>query len=510
MDEFTIRDYLKVLFRQKWVIIVTLITVMITVTIGLMLKTPIYEAQVKILISGQKQLESPYYTELFSYQNIQAALTQAEIVKSNPVIERVVRALVLWQKPLDYESQFASPLKKILITLNVKMTNAKLEPLTPEQKQAFIFRTAVEELKNNLKIEPIRDTNIFTIKATDFNPLGAAIVANVASRSYIIFDLEQQLAEMQIKYGEKHLAVTQLKDNIEKLTNSLGGEPLPVIEAIGPASVKIIEQAQIPLKPAGISNFLIFILAFFMSIFLGVMLAFGFEYLDQTFKSPQDIEKTLNIPFLGFVPKKAHPENYQNLADQIYFAMKDRNLKSLLITSVLPKEGVSTTIAGIAKCLSNKGKCKVIVIDANLRNPSLHNIFKVSNGVGLVDVLEGKTVFEKAILELGENLTVLPAGKADLNPITLLESHRMIELINVAKQKYGIVLIDCVDLKEVKDAIDVASYAEAVALVVNEGKTRRQVAKSAIVPLEQKKANLIGAILNNRTFAIPKMIYDRI
>ena len=97
----TLRDYMRVLFRQKSVTIVTFFTVMATVAAGLMFKTPVYEAQVKMLISAEKQLSSPYYRELLG-QRVEVALTQSEIVKSNPVIERAVRVLGLFRRPLDY------------------------------------------------------------------------------------------------------------------------------------------------------------------------------------------------------------------------------------------------------------------------------------------------------------------------------------------------------------------------------------------------------------------------
>ena len=508
----TLRDYLRVLFRHKAVIITTFVTVMATVIIGLQLKTPLYQAQVKMLISAEKQVEAPYYRDLLKSQNAEVVLTQSEIVKSNPVIERAVRAIGLYERPLDYEKRFCSNLKKPLIDFQVSRFKKKLAQLTEEQKKAFRFRLAVEDLKRNIKVEPIRDTNLFTISVSDFSPLGAAIIANIVSRSYVIFDLEQQLAELQLKYGEKHLSVIQMKDNIEKMKESLNGKPLSNIEAIGPASVKIIEQAQIPLKPAGPSKHLTIILALAMSSFLGVMLAFMFEYIDQTFKSPQDIEAFLDIPLLGSIPrkKKFRKELLHNLSGQLYLLMKDKNLKSLLLTSALPKEGTTTIVANLAKHLSQKQGHKVLIIDANLRNPSMHKAFKISDNSGLADVLEGRTSFERAVQDIGSNLNVLTAGKAELNPITLLESHRMSELLKTVRERYEIVLIDGANLKDSKDALALCSYADGVALVVNEGKTRRQVVKSAIALLEQKKANLLGVILNNRAFVIPGFIYNKV
>lgn len=525
--QLTMRDYMRVLFRQKAVLITTFITVMITVVIGLQLKTPVYQATVKLLISGEKQVDSPYYRDIIAgYRNVEMALTQSEIVMSNPVIERAVKATGLYQLPLDYEKKFSSPLKGWFVSLGVKMTESKLAKATTEQKQAYLYRMAVENLKLNIKVEPVRDTNLFTINVKDFSPIGSAIIANVVSRSYVIFDLEQQLAELELKYGDKHLSVTQLKDNIENMKKGLNGQPLPDVEAIGPASVKIIEQAQIPIKPVGIPKVVTLILAIFMSIFLGVMLAFAFEYMDQTFKSPQDVESFLGLPFLGSIPrgkrisekvlikdvkhKTSYAHFYDNLSDQLYMLLKDKKLKSIMFTSALHGEGASTIIAHLAIYLSYKANHKVLVIDANLRHPSIGKMLEVGPVPGLVDVIEGKITLEKAVQGFGQKMSVLTAGKTELNPITFLSSAAMIDIVKRAKEEYDVVLIDCADLRSFRDPVVVSSYVDGVVIVVNEGKTRRHVVKTAIAPLIEKKVSILGVILNNRTFAIPRMIYERV
>lgn len=521
MDEFTMRDYVKVLFRQKWVIIVTFITVMVTVSVGLLLRTPVYEASVKMLIAGEKQAASPYYRELIAYQNIGAAITQSEIVKANPVIELVIRTIGI--KPLDYEARYANPIKKIIVKVGAWITDRRLRGLkiTDEQRKGYYYRIAVEDLKNSVKVEPMRDTNLFTITVKDYNPMAAAALANIVSRSYAIFDLEQQLAEMQIKYGEKNLAVSQLRDSIDKLTKGLTGQPLPDVEAIGPASVKIIEQAQPPLKPSGIPSLLIFILALFMALFLGVMLAFAFEYMDQTFKLPMDVEKVLGLVCLGSIPKIRNKTSYEHIADQVCFEMKDRNLKSLMIASAGPKEGVTTTICKLAESVANKCRPRVLVIDANLRKPAVHKYFSITNEKGLVDVLEGRLALEKAAHKTMDNITVLTSGRIDMNPLTLIESNSMKEFVASVKSKFDVIFIDSPNFKEAKDMIPLSTYADSVMFLVSEGMTRKQVAhkmaislgaigEEAAAPDERHKPVFLGAILGNRTYPIPKYIYDRI
>jgi capsular polysaccharide biosynthesis protein len=509
--ETTLRDYLRVIFRQKAVIITAFITVMVTVTIGLMLKTPVYESQVKMLISGQKQVESSYYRDLMRDGSFRSdvTLTQSEIVKSNPVIERAVKALELDKRPLDYEKRFCSPLKAKLVEMQVKMINAKLEGLKDEEKQASLYRLALEGLKKSIKVEPVRDTNLFTITARDFSPSGAAIIANVVSRSYIIFDLEQQLVELQLKYGEKHLAVMQLRDSIEKMAKGLSGEPLPNIEAIGPASVKIIEQSQIPLKPSGIPKKITLLLAFFMASFLGIMLAFTFEYLDQTFKSPQDIESYLNIPFLGSVPSRPKSKSYDLLAEQVLFLAKDRNLKTLVFTA--PEAGADTgnIVVNIGRALAQMGHHKVLVIDANFGQLAFKKFLNLPTGPGLVDVIEEKVTFEKSVQSIDKNLAVLSSGESRLNPITVVNSGRMNEFLSEVAQKYDLVIISAPDLTH-RDSIMLSLHADGVVLTVDEGKTRKQSAKAATTQLIEKKANILGVILNNRSFVIPKAIYNRV
>lgn len=522
--ETTLRDYLRVIFRYKVVIITVLIITMITILIRLELRTPVYEASVKMLISAQKEIEADYYRGIgVGIRSVIA--TQVEIVKSKPVIERVVKALGLYQRPLDYEKNFSTGLKTFLIDRRLKKQNLLFEESSPKEKQAFLFGMAISSLSGSISATPIEDTNIFIINVRDFSPVGAAIIANSVSRSYVIFDLEQQIAELQLKYGEKHSTVLQLQDYVKKLQEHLDGKLLPDIEAIGPASVKIIAQARGSALVAGrVSKQLTLIISFLMSIFLGILLAFVFDYLDQTFKSPWDVESFLNIPVLCSIPKKkskdkllisdANPkttkyaQSFQNLSDQMYLLMKDKNLKSLLIIDAEGSEETTTVIANLGIYLARKAGHKVLIIDANLRNPSVFTIFNISNNPSLSDVLEEKIPFEDVIQDLGSNLYVLPAGKTESNPVILLDSSMMSEVIKKAKEQYEIVFINCIDLNKFSDAVILSSLADGTVLIVNEGKVRRQVIKNAIAPLEQKKVNIIGVVLNNRTYVIPKIIYN--
>lgn len=521
-QDLTMRDYLKVLFRQKLVILITIVTVCVATYFGLKLKTPVYEASVKMLITAEKQVESPYYRDImYSGRNIEQALTQSEVVKANPVIERAIAALGLMNRPLDYEKNFASPLR--IKVLEQQLKQWKLDQYSEEQKKAIIYRLTIDDLKEHVKVEPIRDTNMFTISVRDYSPVGAAIIANTISRSYVMFDLEQQLVETQNKYGIQNPLVIQLKDSIDKMGKSLNGQPLSALDAIGPASVKIIEQSQPPLKPVGLPKMVLGALALVMSLFLAVMLAFMFDYLDPSFKSPYEAERFLGIPVLGFVPdrrmfektlvrdsKRSGPyvKYNENLADQFYVLKKSKGAKAVILTSTSLHEGATTVAANLAYCLGHKSKQKALLIDANLRHPSIHTLYKMPIENGLTELLEGKITLDKAVRKVDEHLSVIPAGVVTVNPITLIDSPAMAELLDKLKDKYDAILIDCANLQTYRDAAALLPSADGLIVVIKEGETRRQAVQSALGNFDKRK--VLGFVLNHRSFPIPKWIYDTV
>jgi capsular exopolysaccharide synthesis family protein len=510
MGEQTLRDYMKVIFRQKWVILLTILIVNAAVYVRLLLKTPQYEATTKMLVSAQKVVEAPYYSQFGGSQVMPAVNTQAEIVKSNPVLDRALK--VIGVKTMDYEKRFAHPLRKRLIDQKIAKQQEAFQRLniSETQKDAYLYRNALEDLRNNIDVKPIKDTNMFTISYRDFNPLTAAAVANIVSRSYVIFDLEQQLAELKIKYGEKNLAVTQLSDSITRMTNNLSGTPLSDVEAIGPASVKIIEQALSPVSRFGPSDSRTKMLALFVSIFLGVTLAFLFDYLDQKFRSPHEIEQELNIPCLGYVPRTSSLSYYRKIGENVVYEMKAKKAKTLLLTSALPKEGVSMLTAQLAKTIAHRSKFRVLAIDSHLKKPGLHKYFKVNNRKGLSDVVKGELELNDVIIKLNDYLFFLPAGRDRVSHENLFESPLMKMVLKSAAQEFDFILIDGENLRDVKDSTLWSSHVNAILMIINSSKTRRQTLKYELASMNGMRSTVVGAVLNKRRFPIPSLIYHRI
>ncbi len=521
MTELTLRDITRALFRQKNVIIITFIVITIGTVIGLKLQTPVYEAKVKMFIKGVSQTES------FTYQSFGAFrihLTQMEIVKSEPVIKRAITTLKLDERPLDYEKKYCSEIKKPLIDFLVRKDIKKLNDMEPEKRKEALLYKAVQSLKKKIDTTLIPNTDIFYITVEDYDSDTAVEIANVVSRAYTIFDQQQQLAELALKYGNLHPTVQQLQDNIYRMDQNLSGAKLPDLEAIGTASVKIIEQATTDGIPTGKPKIIILIISLFVSAFLGVSLALFFDMIDQTFKSPDDIVKYVNIPVLGSIPKRRlkdlpfvkdakEPTRYtvffEDLADQIFIFMKTQNLKTIMVTSPVQRDLNSTIVPNLGYIFSQILHHRTLMIDCNLRNPIYNSLLGIESKPGLANLIDSGST-EKVIQKIDEDLDAISAGVTTMNPVTLMDKFNINETLKDIREDYEIVLLDCTNIKNFNDIVVISPHTDGIIIVVSEGRDRKQAVNSAITPLRNNKANIIGGVLNNRTFKIPEIIYKRI
>ena len=518
--ETTLRDILKVFFRHKAVMVVSFIVVLATVMLGLELRTPEYEASVKMLVTGAMQKDLDYERSLGPGSLVG---TQMDLVKLRPILKRTVEALNLDQRPIDYEINFCSAIKRSLIEYTSEEVKLQLSNMRAEERQNYLLNDAMTKLDSKITTSPQMDTSMFIINVRDYSPDMAVAIANVVSRSFIIFDIEQQIAELQLTYGSKNETIIKLTKYIENLENSLDGRLLSDMEAMGPASVKIVSQAAwgepVEMKPG---NGLAIALAIIMGIAASSLLAYGFDYVDQTIKSPQDVDKFLNLPFLGSI-LKGKSKNYQSAenmdltsnyaisfqkaSNQLYGKMKNRNIKTVVITGTEGSKENAATISNLGLFLSFKANCKVLIVDADVRLSMISKHFSLSDISGLVDVLEGKISYNDAVQEVSPNLFVLPSGQTSPDSANLLELGTMHELINEAEEHFEMILVNCGNIKDYHDINTLFSYINNLVLILNEGKVKRQIVKHLIAPLEQRDMKIIGVILNECEYAIPEIIY---
>ncbi len=519
----TIRDLLRPLFRQKLVIIISIALICTGVYVGLLFQTPQYEARVLMQIKGISHVTAPTYEGIGGWR---IHLTQMAIVKSNPVIKRAVKALGLEKRPLDYEKNYCHPLKLYLLDLLVKNEQNYISKLSPQEKEKYLLWKAMNNLKDNISTNLQPNTDLFEITVRDYDSDKAIEIANVTSRSFTIYDLQQQLAELTLKYGELHPTVQQLQDNIYKMTENLTGKELSDLESIGTASVKIIEQASTDYRPIGRSKTILMFIGFMTSVFVGLAIAYIFDFLDQTFKSPDDIVQHLGVPSLGTIPQKKlldrqlitdinsrslYVEFYNELADQIFIYMKVQNMKMIMFLSVNISKVNSAIAFNLSQCLSHNMGLNTLLIDANLTKPSLQTMLKIDEMPGLVNMLEdAKMNIDEAVYTLDTNLKVMQTGTKSTGTTALINETKVLPIIKKLKNKFDVVFLDCTYMEKIPDIALLSSCVDGVVLVINEGKDHIQSTRSVLHNLKTNKATILGCILNNRTFPIPNWLYNRI
>ena len=206
-----------------------------------------------------------------------------------------------------------------------------------------------------------------------------------------------------------------------------------------------------------------------------------------------------NRDYIGFVveqkPKSVAAEAYRTLRTNIQYSSFDKEIKTLVITSAEMAEGKSTVAGNIALSFAQDEK-KVILLDCDLRKPSVHKNFKVSNVVGVSEVLLGKVTLEEAIQKRNDNFYFLTSGKIPPNPSEMLGSSAMEKLLEELKSKFDLVVLDTAPLQAVTDAQILSTKVDGTILVTRAEKTKRESVIEAKNLLDKVGANIVGSVLH--------------
>lgn len=199
-----------------------------------------------------------------------------------------------------------------------------------------------------------------------------------------------------------------------------------------------------------------------------------------------------------FSPRSPISEQYRTVRTNLQFASVDEEVRSIMLTSAGPAEGKSMTTANLAVVYAQQGK-RVLLIDADLRKPTVHYTFRLDNLKGLSNVLVGDLSLNEAVVPSDvDNLDIISCGPIPPNPSELLGSKRMQHMIREARETYDIVIFDTPPVLAVTDATILSNYVDGSILVVRSKKTEFEAAQKAIEALESVNAKVLGTVLNDR------------
>ena len=196
-------------------------------------------------------------------------------------------------------------------------------------------------------------------------------------------------------------------------------------------------------------------------------------------------------------PKSTISEAYRMLRTNIEFSNLDQDLKTIVVTSSKQNEGKTTIVANLAVSFAHLENKKVLIIDGDLRNPSIHRMFNITNSYGLTDVLTGKKSLETCLqtCEL-KNLHIMTTGVVPPNPSEMLSSNKMKNFIELMKEHYDYIFIDSPPIGIITDAGIISTYVDGTVMVVSSREVDIELAKIAKERIDKVNANIIGAVLN--------------
>ncbi len=284
-------------------------------------------------------------------------------------------------------------------------------------------------------------------------------------------------------------------------------------------NMKVQDPAFSPLKPVSPNKPLIFVGSVVGGLAVALGLALFFNFLDDSIKSQEDVENILHLPFLGYIPNiksisiverdlqsHLHPtsspaEGFRTLRAAISLAKNADKLRVMAFTSTIPSEGKSLVASNFAIVTSQTG-LKTLLVDADLRRPSVHKAFQLQSPVGLSAYLAGRTDTLSEIIHTTEvpNLDVICCGAVPPNPSELIGSNRMVRFLEEAARRYDRVILDCPPVSAVSDPLIVGAMADGMVFVTKFNKIRREHALRSVQRIQDSGIHLIGLVLNDIDF----------
>lgn len=409
-------------------------------------------------------------------------------------------------------------LKKRLADLKIQLSEARAE-LTERHPQVLTLKQQIRTTEAELKRE------IETHKATA--PELAALERQIASLEAhlqgVNADLENYLKTLgglpdkafrQANLDMELNASQQVYSTLLDYLSQVG-----IAEASTLSEIRVIDPAVRPLFPISPNKLLNGLLGLFLGLVFGVALAFIVDYVDDTIRTPEDVREFKPVELIGAVPQFKQEkiplisakdpndplfESYRKIRNYLKF-MDERPPKSLLITCAGPGEGKSTTVVNLGISASREGK-RVVIIDTDLRRPSLHTHFHLSTMGGVSDILYGKTSIDDAIRTTEiQGLSIITSGPPPPDPGALIESEQMAQLVSYVRNRFDLVIMDSAPLLVKSDALILARYVEGTIIVLESGKTTRHAIYELMETLTKANIRPVGFVLNR--FSVEKGKY---
>lgn len=501
-SDIDLRYYLHLLRTNWWLIALAAITAGLAAYFSSQFIKPVYRSTTTLYIDAGSSTSPDDYSAIRASESL--AQTYAEMLLSRDVLEQTAT-----------------------------MLNLDVSP---------------QGLRSRVQTDPVIGTQLIRIRVEDTDPQAAANIANALSQVFVerlqvirqadyaalqedqlelLQSLEEQIAQTTAALdalsgsndpndiAERNRLQTLLSTYNSDYTNASGDYNQGRLSFIESSpNVRQVEAAvpgTRPVRPNILFNTLI---GFFLGLVWAVGMVLVRSLLDDTVGDPEQLARRHNLPIVGQIghfvnnqdetlvmqlkPRSAAAEAFRSLRLNIRYASVDHEINSLLITSAMPSEGKTTVAANLAIAMAQGGR-DTTLIDADLRRPKVHRVFKLSNLSGLSDLfLQPLDYMLELVSHVGiDRLFVMVSGPPPPNPSELLDTEKMQQILDMARGDGGLVIVDAPPLLGMSDSIALSQHVDGVIFVVRAGQTSRRAVQHAVRRLQQVGANIIGFVLTD-------------
>ncbi|MEH1870774.1 GumC family protein [Nostoc sp.] len=473
---------------------------------------------------------------------ISQALAQLEDVKGRLEQLRSEAKIDSQQGVIASELSQAPGVQKVLAQLQETESQLALERtrFSSEHPTITNLQEKIVALKSLLKERTgqVAGTEQITEGSLQVGQLRQSLIADITRAQAERVGLERQIAtllQQQDAYIKRANNLPKLEQSQRELERKLQAaqttyetllkkrQEIDIAQNQKIPNARVISYALTPDKAEGPRKILFIVGGAGVGIFLGIIVAFGLDLIDRSVKTVKEAKEVLKYSVLGVIPTQSRNGKdhssiagldraipkvigrdipyfplgnaYQVLQVNLKFLRSDKPLKSIVITSSVAKEGKSDVSANLAVTMAQAGR-RVLLVDADMRNPIQHHIWGLKNAIGLSNVIIGEASLDTTVQEVMPNLEVLTSGILPPNPVAMLDSQRMATLISNFGRDYDFVIFDTPPLSGIADAAVLSTLTDGILLVVRPGVVDLNSANSAKEFLTQSGQKVLGIVIN--------------
>jgi non-specific protein-tyrosine kinase len=495
-----LKRYIYPLRRWWWLLLAATVIAALASLIISLGQPPVYQASTTLMIGRAIEDPNPVANQFWLAQQLTSAY--ADIANREKVRTATMEALGVTWLP-SYQAT-ALP--------NTQLIEIAVIDTNPQRAQLVAAELANQLILQSPTAAGPEDQNRRNFITEQLDTLQVQIRETQGEIAKLQDELGNLLSARQINDTQNQISALQAK--LTTLTGNYANL-LSNTQSGAVNTLSVVEPASLPKQPIGPARTMAVLVAALLGFVLAAGAAYLLEFVDDTLKSPQEIERIFNRPLIGYLseldeathadsagmpfvaryPRHPLAEAFRTLRTNLEFAAVDQPLKTLLITSADAEEGKTSVAANLAVVISQSDK-KVVLLDADLRNGRLHEVMSLPNDSGLSDVFRGRLSLQSAMrLWKNEKVAFVPSGPTPPNPAELLGSKKMDSMLVSLKEVADQVIIDGPPFI-VSDAAVLSAKVDGVIVVVRPGYTRRGAAQAMHEQLARAGARVVGVVVN--------------